>query len=113
MAKNAAITRPSGGLVTPLSELLSIRDAYIQHEWVAELLGEIGDPRAIAALSDACSFDVEGDAFRSLPRRCLQALAEIGTPAALAAVESQLLSPWPVVREEAARLLAGDEAPDV
>ncbi len=108
----AAIARPSRGLVAPLCELLSVRDAYLQHEWVAELLGEIRDPHAVAALNDACSFDVEGDVFRSLPKRCLQALAAIGTPAALAAVESQLSSPWPEVRREAAELLAVGGASD-
>jgi HEAT repeat protein len=107
---HAAITRPSAGLVGPLCELLSVRDAYLQHEWVAELLGEIGDPRAITALSDACSFDVGGDVFRSLPKRCLQALYEIGTPAALAAIAAQLSSPWPEIRWEASGLLAGDGA---
>ncbi len=109
---HAAIARPTAGLVGPLCELLAVRDAYIQHEWVAETLGEIGDPRAIPALTDACSFDLAGDAFRSLPKRCLQALHEIGTPAALAAIEAQLSSPWPEVRWEAADLLAGGEAPD-
>jgi HEAT repeat protein len=102
---HAAITRPSPGLVEPLCELLSIRDEYVQHEWVAELLGEIGDPRAIPALRDACSFDVNGDPFRSLPKRCLEALAEIGTPEAMAVVREQLTSPWVEVREWAAELL--------
>lgn len=108
----AASVRPSRGLVSPLCELLSMRKGYIQHEWVAELLGEIGDPRAIPALSDACSFDLDGDAFRSLPKRCLQALACIGTPAALTALELQALSPWPEVRQEAAELLADGELRD-
>jgi HEAT repeat protein len=107
---HAAIARPSAGLVEPLCQLLLVRDGYLQHEWVAETLGEIGDPRAIPALSDTCSFDVGGDVFRSLPEKCLQALYQIGTPAALAAIEAQLSSPWPEVREEAAELLAEDEA---
>jgi hypothetical protein len=102
---HAAIARQSAGLVEPLCQLLSVRDGYLQHEWVAETLGEIGDPRAIPALSDACSFDVGGDVFRSLAKRCLQAMYEIGTPAALAAIEAQLSSPWPEVRWEAADLL--------
>jgi PBS lyase HEAT-like repeat len=106
---HAAFARPSVGLVEPLCELLSVRDGYLQHEWVAETLGEIGDPRAISALSSACSFDVSGDAFRSLPKRCLEALIGIGTPEALAAVESQRSSPWAEVRECAEVLLAGGE----
>jgi HEAT repeat protein len=108
----AACARPGCGLVPALCDLLSVRDAYLQHEWVADLLGEIGDPGAVGALSDACSFDVEGDVFRSLPKVCLQALAAIGTPEALAAVESQLSSPWPEVREEAARVLYECEVSD-
>jgi HEAT repeat protein len=106
---HAAIARPSAELVEPLCELLSVRDGYLQHEWVAETLGEIGDPRAIPALSDACSFDLRGDIFRSLAKRCLQAMFEIGTPATLAAIEAKLSSPWPEVRCEAADLLGGDE----
>lgn len=106
---HAAMTRPSGGLVGPLCELLDVRDGYLQHEWVAETLGKIGDPRAVPALSDACTFDARGDAFRSLPKRCLQALYEIGTPAALKAIEAQLSSRWPEVRWEAADLLSGGD----
>lgn len=106
---HAAITRPTSGLVEPLCALLSVRDNYLQHEWVAETLGEIGDPRAIPALVSACSFDVAGDGFRSLPKRCLDALVAIGTSEALAAVEAQRLSPWPEVRHWAAVLLDGDE----
>jgi len=109
---HAAFARPSAGLVEPLCALLSVRDGYFQHEWVAETLGEIGDPRAIPALSDACSFDVGGDAFRSLAKRCLQAMYQIGTPAALAAIEAQSSSPWPEVRWEVADLLARDETPE-
>jgi hypothetical protein len=104
---HAAMTQPCCELVEPLCALLSVRDAYIQHEWVAELLGAIGDPHAVAALSEACSFEIEGDPFRSLPKCCLQALAEIGTPTAFAAIEAELSSPWPEVQKEAARLLAG------
>jgi HEAT repeat protein len=106
---HAAITRPSAGLVEPLCELLSVRDGYLQHEWVADLLGEIGDPRAIPALRDACSFDVAGDVFRSLPKRCLEALAAIGTPSAMEVVREQLASPWVEVREEARELLHGED----
>jgi HEAT repeat protein len=102
----AASEKPTVGLVGPLCDLLSVRDKYLQHEWVAEILGEIGSPLAIPALSDACSFDVSGDPFRSLPKRCLEALATIGTPEAMSAIRSQLSSPWPEVREEAAEFLA-------
>ncbi len=109
----AAGDRPSAGLVETLCELLSVRDRYLQHEWVAEILGEIGDPRAVPALRDACSFDVPGDASRSLPKRCLEALAAIGTPSAMEAVRQQLASPRVEVREEARELLGlppeGDE----
>ena len=100
----AALEKPSVGLVEPLCELLAVRDCYLQHEWIAELLGEIGDPRAIGVLSDTCSFDLEGDVFRSLPKRCLQALDAIGTPEALVAIEAQRSSAWMEVRDEANEL---------
>src|SRR5262249_30571513 len=106
---HAASARPSAGLVEPLCELLSFRDEYVQHEWVAELLGDIGDPRAVSALRDACSFDVNGGPFRSLPKRCLEALIAIGTPEAIAAVREQLASPWEGVGEWAAELLAEED----
>jgi HEAT repeat protein len=109
---HAAITRPTRGLVAPLCEVLSVRNAYLQHEWVAELLGEIGDPRAIPALRAACSFEVARDAFRSLPKRCLEALVAIGTPEAVTAAREQLMSPWPEVREWAAELLVEHDDPD-
>ncbi len=48
---SSGCTRPSRGrppgLVEPLCEVLSVRDADLQHEWVAELPGEMGDSRAI------------------------------------------------------------------
>ncbi len=112
----AADARPSAGLVEPLCDVLSVRDGYVQHEWVAEILGEIGDPRAIPALRDCCAFDVGGDPFRSLPKRCLEALAAIGTPEAIAAIREQLASPWIELREEAAEWLFGDgesDTPDI
>lgn len=110
---HAAITRPTPGLVEPLCEVLSVRDAYLQHEWVAELLGEMGDPRAIPALRAACTSEVAGDVTRSLPKRCVEALVAIGTPEAVDAARAQLTSPWPEVREWAAELLAesGDPNP--
>ncbi|AMV26081.1 PBS lyase HEAT-like repeat protein [Gemmata sp. SH-PL17] len=92
--------------------MLCGRDAYLQHEWVAEVLGEMGDPRAIPALRAACSFEVAGDAFRSLPKRCLEALIAISTPEAVAAAREQLASPWPEVREWAAEVLVESDAPD-
>jgi hypothetical protein len=109
---HCAMTRPSAGLVAPLCDLLLVGDRYLQHEWIADLLGEMGDPRAVDALSQTCSFDVSGDAFRSLPKRCLQALAAIGTREAMAAIEVQLSSPWVEVREEAAHLLGSGGAQD-
>lgn len=105
----AAGAKPSLGLVQPLCALLSVRDRYLQHEWVAEILGDIGSPLAVPALLDTCSFDLDCDVFRSLPKRCLQALAAIGTPEAMAAIESQLSSPWQDVRWEASELLYGEE----
>ncbi|HWG45742.1 MAG TPA: hypothetical protein VN688_23475 [Gemmataceae bacterium] len=106
---NAADERASAGLVGPLCDLLDVRDRYIQHEWIAEMLGEIGSARAVRALTDACSFDVSGDTFRSLPRCCLDALAAIGTAEAMMAVRSQLSSPWSEVSEYAAELLNEEE----
>ena len=47
-----------------------------------------------------------------MPKVCLQALTGGGSSEALAAVVSQLSSPWPEVREEAARLLYECEASD-
>jgi HEAT repeat protein len=104
---NAADERASAGLVAPLCDLLDVRDRYIQHEWIAATLGEIGSVQAIRALADACSFDI--DPSRSLNQRCLDALAEIGTTEAITAIRSQLTSTWPEVREYAAELLADEK----
>ncbi len=91
-------------LVTPLCELLAVRYEYLQHEWIAEILGNIGSPEATKALCDACSFDLKSDG-RSLAKRCLESLEAIGTPEAIEAIRSQLASPWPEVREYASELL--------
>lgn len=106
---NAADECPSAGLVGPLCNLLAVRDRYIQHEWIAEILGDIGSAQGIKALTEACSFDVKGDPFRSLAKRCLDALTAIGTPEAMMAVRSQLSSPWLEVREYVAELLTKEE----
>lgn len=103
---NAADERSSVGLVRPLCELLDVRDRYIQHEWIAETLGEIGIEEAINALTNACSFELSVDPSRSLAKRCLEALVAIGTDRATVAVQSQLASPWPELSEYAAELLA-------
>ena len=109
---HAANTRPSPGLVEPLCEVLPVRGAYLQHEWAAELLGEMGDPRAIPALRAACTSEVAGDVDRSLAKRCLSALVAIGTPEAIDAAREQLASPWHEVHERAAQLLTESDDPD-
>ncbi len=103
---NAANVRKSVGLVGPLCDLLDVRNRYIQHEWIAEILGEIGSAQAVRSLIHAFSFDI--DASRSFHKRCLEALVSIGTPEAISAVKSQLSSPWPEVREYATELLNED-----
>jgi HEAT repeat protein len=95
-------------LVRPLCDLLDIRDEYVQHEWIAETLGEIGSPDAIDSLSKACEFDLPNDVFRSLSKKCLDSLMKIGTPDAIAEIRSHLSSPWIAVSEYAKELL--DEA---
>jgi len=101
----AASERPTAALVSPLCQILSVRNRYMQHEWVAEILGELKSPASIDCLRDACSFAVEGDVFRSLAKKCLGSLAAIGTASAIAAIKSQISSPWPEVRREAERVL--------
>jgi HEAT repeat protein len=101
----AAGVHPSPAYVPALCSLLSVRDAYLQHEWIADILREIRSPDAIDALRDACSFDMPSDPAHQLSRVCLGALWTIATPAAFEAIRSQLHSPWPEVRDEARRLL--------
>ncbi len=101
----AARVHPSPVYVPALCALLSVRDAYLQHEWIADILREIRSADAIVALQDACSFDIVADPTHQLACRCLEALYAIGSPNALNAIRSQLHSPWPEIREEAQRLL--------
>jgi hypothetical protein len=101
----AAGVHPTTAYVPALCALLSVQDAYLQHEWIADILREIRSPDAIDALREACSFDIPSDPARQLACRCLEALWTIATPAAFETIRSQLNSPWPEVRGEAKRLL--------
>src|SRR5215207_1953393 len=78
----AAAVRPSPAYVPALCSLLSVRDAYLQHEWIVDILRRIRSPDAIDALRDACSFDIPADPGRWLAIMCLEALREIATPEA-------------------------------
>ena len=101
----AAGVRPSLIYVPTLCELLSVREAYLQHEWIVDILRELRSPDSIDALRDACSYDIPSDPACQLARLCLEALCVIATPDAFEALRSQLHSPRPEIREEAKRLL--------
>jgi len=105
---NAAIEHSSDSYVPALCSLLSRRDRYIQHEWIAELLGDIGSADAIAALRDACDVDESFDPSQSLAFRCIDALHQIDTSDSCAVIESLADSPLEHVRDYARRTINDD-----
>lgn len=84
----AAIEHPDATYVPELCALLMHRGRYIQHEWIAELLGDIGDSNAISALVDTCSAGETLAAAHSLAHRCIDSLQQIATPESKAAIET-------------------------
>jgi len=94
--------------VSALCKLLAVRNRYTQHEWVAELLGEIGDPRAIQALVCACEESWDYDALGSLQHRCIDALLGISTPESIDSVKNLAKSNLESVREYARMALSDD-----
>lgn len=75
------------------------------HENVVEILDELCDERAIPALSKALTYRWSYDEWFSVPRKALQALAEIDTPEAMAIIKDATQSSEELIREEANMLL--------
>ncbi|NJC71935.1 HEAT repeat domain-containing protein [Planosporangium thailandense] len=94
--------------VPVLCDLL-IADWHHKHEDVARYLQELADPAAVPALRRAAELDLpylEYDENRALSRKCMWALSDIRTDAAVAALESLSHSDNVVVRDLAAYHLA-------
>ena len=101
----AATEFPNRSYVPALCELLMHRERYIQHEWIAEILGDLGDEHAIPALIDACNVDDTFDPAQSLAFRCIDSLQQIDIPESRSAIRSLAESPLAHVREYAIQAL--------
>lgn len=97
----AACQIPDASFVIPLCKLLGVRNRYMQHEWIAELLGDIGDPRAIQPLIETCGDSWEFDASGFVQHRCIDSLLRISTPESIDAVRKLAESDLESVREYA------------
>lgn len=75
------------------------------HEPVVELLQEVGDESAVPALTQALAYRWKYDQWLHVPRKALQALSAIGSPASLDIVRQAMYAPEEALREEASSLL--------
>jgi HEAT repeat protein len=88
---------------------LMVADWHHEHEDVARALQQLADPVAVPALRHATEMDLpyrEYDEARALSRKCMWALSDIRTEAAVAALESLSQSNNDVVRDLAVYHLA-------
>lgn len=88
-----------------LCQILNSESHNGLHENVVEILDKLRDERAIPALSKALTYRWSYDAGLSVPKKALQALAEIETPEAMAIIKEATQSSEELIREEANILL--------
>jgi HEAT repeat protein len=83
----AAYEQPSRALTPMLCEVLARRMPEVNNEDLVEVLGEIGDPRAVDAIEDALLWEPDWDEFHALGVKCVWALGAIATPEARSMLE--------------------------
>ena len=84
-----------------LCQILNDECNNVLHEPIVEILDELGDERAVPALSKALTYRWSYDEWLSVPRKSLQALALIGTPDAMIIIKEATKSPDELICEDA------------
>lgn len=92
-------------MVPVLAEILGALNERMTNEDVVELLGDIGDERAVPALSRALDAEFDFDEFHWLNVKAIWALESIGTKGAIEVIEKSVDSPFEEVRRAARDVL--------
>lgn len=101
----AALDFQDKRMVPVLTEILVALNARMNNEDVVELLGDIGDERAVPALSRALEAEFDFDEFHWLNVKAIWALERIGTESAIEVIKRSVDSPFQEVRRAARDVL--------
>lgn len=101
----AAWTNLSKNYTSILCKILNDESNNGLHEPIVEILDELGDERAISALSKALTYRWSYDQWLNVPRKSLLALSAIGTPEAMMIIKEATRSSEDLIREDANMIL--------
>jgi hypothetical protein len=105
----AASRYPSPAMTSVLCDVLGRRIEDLNNEDIIDVLAIIADPDAIDVLTTTIDWQPPWDEFHWIGVKCVLALANIGTQAALDVLRSASHEGAPEVRETAARMLQIDD----
>ena len=97
----AATRHPDSRYVPILCSVLQQRDLNVNFEDIVTALDEIADPRSVPFLVDAMWWRPDWDEYLQLAKKCVWALARIGTPEAIEALRDAATVGSDILREEA------------
>ena len=97
----AAMHHPGKSYVPVLCSVLSRQLSEVNNEDVVSLLDDITDPRSVPFLVEAMWWTPDWDEYQQLAKKCVWALARIGTPDALEALRDAASVGSDILREEA------------
>lgn len=92
-------------MVPVLTEILDALNEGMTNEDVVELLGDIGDERAVPALGRALKAEFDFDEFHWLNVKAIWSLERIGTKSAIDVIRKSVDSPFQEVRRAARDVL--------
>ena len=98
----AAYRHPSRAFTQELCEVLDRQVPELNSEDIVDVLGEIADPAAVGCLERTLWWQPPWDEYRQLARKCVWALAAIGTTDAMRVLREAASSEDAPIREAAA-----------
>lgn len=101
----AASHHPADLYTAVLCEVLGRQSEDVNNEDIVDVLAKIGDPAAVGCLADAMWWEPPWDEYRNLGVKAVWALADIGTPEALAVLRDAVSCEASEIREMAAHKL--------
>ena len=96
-----ASRHPDPRYVDVLCHALLRHDLNVSFDDIVVALGEIADPRSVPFLVDAMWWRPDWDEYLQLAKKCVWALARIGTPEAIEALRDAATVGSDILREEA------------